>query len=196
MYAHFMKNVGPVSQFSCYKFEAKHKYLKKSAYIISCKKDTAYSVAVKHQLHMCYRFINSSSIFPSLIIGPKKTIDKYKETRIIALLPDDIKNNFIISNWIEYKGTRFHANLVVMIDENESGPLFDSIDAIIVSQNIVIFHCDILTTIGFNERIRAYEIRFSGIKTNVNIEDLSDPFPISLHTNIHNEKYVILRYAI
>jgi len=74
---------------------------------------------------------------------------------------------------------------------------FGSIDAIIVSQNTVIFHCDILTTIGFNEHIRAYEVRFSGIKTNVNIED---PLPINLHENvhenIHNEKCVILRYAI
>ena len=73
---------------------------------------------------------------------------------------------------------------------------FGSIDAIIVSQNTVIFHCDILTTIGFNEHIRAYEVRFSGIKTNVNIEDLSDLLQISLHKNIHNEKYVILRNLI
>jgi len=92
-----------------------------------------------------------------------------------------------------------------MIDENESvrfwsiwsvsGP-FGSIDAIIVSQSIVIFHCEILTTIGFNEHIQAYELKFFGTKTNVNIEDLSDPLPISINKNIRNEKYVILRYAI
>jgi len=110
-------------------------------------------------------------------------------------LPDNIKNNFIISNWIEYKGTCFHENLIVMIDENEFGPLFGSINAIIVSQSIVIFHCEILATIGFNEHIQAYELRFSGTKTNVNIEDLSDPFLISINKNIRNEKYVILRYA-
>jgi len=90
---------------------------------------------------MCYRFINSSSIFPSLIIGPKKNVNKYKIITITALLSDNIKNNFIISNWIEYKGTCFHKNLIVMIDENESGLLFSSIDLVqlivIVSQNIV-----------------------------------------------------------
>jgi len=75
-YPNFMANVGPMNQFSCYKLEAKHKFLKKSAYVNSCKKNTAYSVAIKHQLHMCYRFINSSSIFPSLIISPKKNVDK------------------------------------------------------------------------------------------------------------------------
>jgi len=33
-YPNFMANVGPMSQFSCYKFEAKHKFLKK---ICLCK---------------------------------------------------------------------------------------------------------------------------------------------------------------
>jgi len=60
----------------------------------------------------------------------------------------------------------------------------------------VIFHCEILITIRFNEYIQAYELRFSGTKTNVNIEDLSDPLSISINKNIRNEKYVILRYLI
>lgn len=97
----------------------------------------------------------------------------------------------IIPKWIQYKGTHFHDNLIVVIDENDFGPLFGSISAITVCNNTVILYCEILTTIGFNEHIRTYEVTFSKTKTNINIEDLSDPFPMSLHANNNNEKYVL-----
>lgn len=196
-YPDFIEHSGPISQFSCYKFEAKHKFLKKSTSVNSCKKNIAFSVAVKHQLHMCYRFQSFTSIYQTLEIGPIKN-NKSEITAIIASLPDDIKNNsnLIIPNWIQYKGTCFHENLIIIIDENEYGPLFASIDTIIVCKNIVILYCEILITIGFNEHIRGYEIEFSGLKTNVNIEDLIDPLPISVYKSISNEKYVLMRYAI
>lgn len=91
-YPNFMKKAGPVSQFSCFKFEAKHKFLKKSAFTNSCKKNKAYSVAVKHQLHMCYRFLSSSSILQNFSTGSKK-MNQFEKTQILASLPDNIKNN-------------------------------------------------------------------------------------------------------
>lgn len=119
-YPDFIEHSGPISQFSCYKFEAKHKFLKKSTSVNSCKKNIAFSVAVKHQLHMCYRFQSSTSIYQTLEIGSIKN-NKSEITAIIASLPDDIKNNsnLIIPNWIQYKGTCFHENLIIIIDENE-----------------------------------------------------------------------------
>lgn len=196
-YPDFIKRSGPVSQFSCYKFEAKHKLKKKSTSVNFCKKNTALSVAVKHQLHMSYRFQSSSSIYRALEIGPIKN-DKSEITTIVASLPDNIKNdsNLIIPNWIQYKGTCFQENLIIIIDESESGPLFASIGAVIVCKNIVILYCEILINIGFNEHVRAYEVDFSGIKKNVNIEDIIDPLPLSIHKSISNEKYVLMRYTI
>lgn len=113
-------------------------------------------------------------------------------------MPNNIKNNLnlIIPNWIQYKGTSFHEKLIVVIDESDSGPLFGFIDTVIVCNNIVILYCEILITIGFNEHVRAYEVSFSGKKTHVYIEELSDPLPMNLHKNIYNENYVIPRYVL
>lgn len=135
-----MEHSGPISQFSCYKFEAKHKFLKKSTSVNSCKKKIAFSVAVKHQLHMCYRFQSSSSIHQTLEIGPAKNYNKFEITAIVVFLPDDIKNdsNLIIPNCFQYKGTCFHDNLIIIIDENEFGPLFASIDAVICKMYVKI----------------------------------------------------------
>jgi len=196
-YPAFMASFGPVSQFSCFKFEAKHKLKKKMAFVNSCKKNKAYSVAVQHQLHMCYRFRSSFSILQTLLIGPVKNIDKSELDKIVACLPDNIKQNpnLIIPKWIQYKGTSFHEKLIVVIDESDSGPLFGSIETVIVCNNIVILYYEILITVGFTEHIRGYKIRFSGTKTYVYIEELSNPLPINSHKNIYNENYVIPRYV-
>lgn len=131
-YSAFIASCGPVSQFSCFKFEVKHKFLKKSAFVNSCKRNKALSVAVKHQLHMCYRFQSLFSILQTLSIGPVKHIAKCDLEEIVASLHNNIKNsyNLIIPKWIQYKGTSFHEKLIVVIDENDSGPLFGSINTL------------------------------------------------------------------
>jgi len=115
---------------------------------------------------MCYRFRSSFSILQTLSIGPVKNIDKSELDEIVACLPDNIKQNpnLIIPKWIQYKGTSFHEKLIVVIDESDSGPLFDSIDTVIVCNNIMILYYEILITVGFTEHIRGYEIRFSGMQ--------------------------------
>jgi len=56
-YPRIMQQRGPLKQMSSIRFEAKHKELKQTANAITSRKNPAYTLAVKHQLQLNYRFI-------------------------------------------------------------------------------------------------------------------------------------------
>lgn len=56
-YSRIMKKYGPLNSMSTIRFEAKHKQLKSFSKVTSSRLNSSYTLAVKHQLNLCYRFV-------------------------------------------------------------------------------------------------------------------------------------------
>ena len=56
-YARSVRTLGPLNAFSCIRFEAKHKELKRMANTSNNFKNIAKTVAKKHQMKQCYGFL-------------------------------------------------------------------------------------------------------------------------------------------
>lgn len=69
-YPRLMTILGPLKNFSCIRFEGKHNELKKSAKVVSSRRNPANTIALKHQLTQAYRFVSREGFFNHLISGP------------------------------------------------------------------------------------------------------------------------------
>ena len=197
-YAKVFEMSGPFVHYSSMRFEAKHRSLKKSCYTNSCRKNITKSVAIKHQLQFCFRLKACESILPKVKIGPGESmditlIDNFELFK--DMLPTLENKIYFISNWIEYKGTRYQIGMVVIIDYNvATGPIFGEITKIFVQDNYPLFLCFIYETIGYNSHVHAYEVSksYNEIKITTQ-ENLSNPFPIYSHRMSNGELYCVLR---
>ncbi|XP_043267631.1 uncharacterized protein [Venturia canescens] len=62
---------GPLNNISSIRFEAKHRDLTSPASVNTSRINICRSVAIKHQLALCYRFIENKSILPPMNIGSR-----------------------------------------------------------------------------------------------------------------------------
>ena len=69
---------GPLINYWTTRFEAKHKYFKNLSNVMGNFTNICYSLAIRHQLHQCYRSLNSSSLSKEEFeIGPGMVIYNY-----------------------------------------------------------------------------------------------------------------------
>jgi len=68
-YSRIIAESGPISHLSTIRKEAKHRDLTQSARSNMSRLNIAHSLAVKHQIGMCHRFLSKESIIPDIQIG-------------------------------------------------------------------------------------------------------------------------------
>lgn len=197
-YADFMEEFGPVSQFTSFKHEAKHKYLKQSASVNKSRKNLAYSTAMKHQLHICHRVMSSSSIMHDVVMGPCHNLEQYERNEIAKSLSCTFENidaaRILSTSWVDFKGTKYRDNLAVLLNHNdESLPNFRLIINVLIHADTIIFHCIVLHTLRFDEHIIGYEVISTSENEYICVSDLVDPHPLTVNNSKDNKRYIILR---
>ena len=75
-YPQIMKAVGPLPQISSMRNESKHREGKVTSHVAICRKNVCYTIAIKHQLMLNYRFLaKDSEILAPFITGPIKLLN-------------------------------------------------------------------------------------------------------------------------
>jgi len=113
-----MQQTGPLKQMSFIRFEAKHKELKQTANVTTSRKNPAYTLAMKHQLQLNYRFILNRGFENRLewgiILHENLTkIDCYNNFQNI--LPFVSFDNYKCVSWIKVNGTFYKPNMCVCV---------------------------------------------------------------------------------
>ncbi|KAL0100519.1 hypothetical protein PUN28_019669 [Cardiocondyla obscurior] len=108
-----MKNTGPLM--SSIRFEAKHHQLKNYAKVIISRTHAPYTLALKHQLKLCYRFVCQERVFNRLQhdkIMKLTEISEYFDIKNV--LHSKICNNLNLNSvsWTIVNGTRYEINIV------------------------------------------------------------------------------------
>lgn len=98
---------------------------------------------------------------------------------------------------IDYKWTRYAIGMVLILGEDQSRCLrFGEILFIIPEKDNVHFIYSPLLNLGLNAHVRGFEIEkpkqlhFLWVRS----DSLFDPTPLSVHSMVNGEIYVILRY--
>lgn len=201
-YPRIIEHSGPVCHLSVRRFESKHRELKMYANACISRVNLKKSLAKKHHLILCERFIANQSILSEISVGsgdPLSLLDDFQNLREL-LLPvfSDLRSVFV-PNWIDYKGSRFDQTSIVIIDiDDEFGwPVFGQVRSILLSDKTVALLCRPLETARFNEHIHAYEVCKSDHQEKVlRIEALVDPLPLNVLTSPTGKHCVILRYQV
>lgn len=67
-YSQVMRNVGPLWFVCCLRWEAKHKPFKQAARATNSRRNLPLTLAIKHQLNICARFLSKRSFDDKLFL--------------------------------------------------------------------------------------------------------------------------------
>lgn len=164
---HFPKIIlllGPLITLWAMRFEAKHKYFKQLKKVMNFK-NLCLSLCRHHQKLAA---ISRSSLFKENEYGPVRQLQgddlsatKQRISSSLSIEKDSI-NNVESFKWIILHGTKYHMDkcyLAVKFDDEEM-PMFGKLCGILEPNiSLVVFDVIFLQTVGFNESLRAYEVR-------------------------------------
>lgn len=77
-YAEVILKIGPPVLLSCMRYEGKHADFKNIAQNVNCRKNVPYSLALKHQLSVCSRFLSNQGFVDSIELGALDNVDEKK----------------------------------------------------------------------------------------------------------------------
>lgn len=198
-YPRIIEQSGPTSHLSTIRNEAKNRDLTQAAGANMSRLNIAYSLAVKHQMGMCHRFLSKEVLMPDIQTGPGHIMTLDDTLPFIFALPFELRGtDCMYFKWIDYKGTTYKLGMVVVVDAQDLCPQFGEIVTIIANSHDVcpLLVCTMLLNIGLSEHVLGYEVESTQDWICIKICDLLDSNPLYAHTIANGEKYVTLDYSI
>ncbi|XP_008189915.1 uncharacterized protein LOC103311882 [Acyrthosiphon pisum] len=195
-YHSFIKKFGPVIHLWSMRYEAKHKVSKISARSSFNRRNICKTLAIKHQLKLNETFINGK-LCNKIKVGPQTELDSIKQHQIQNELNLNVEDSIFRVNWAEVGGTRYKPKTILtlgILDDNN--PQFAIVkNVFLYAENRVIFECNILTTIGFDEHVYCYEITLpeTDIIRYVFQDLLLSHVPNTLNVVSNGTKYITVR---
>ncbi|KAJ8684618.1 hypothetical protein QAD02_020411 [Eretmocerus hayati] len=159
-YQRLMLLYGPLKVLSCLRFEAKHRQLKQCSQATTSRASPDYTIAVKHQLQLCYRFLKKDGFCENFESGPP--LSKFKNAKNFGtlrhLFPDYLSEKNCYS-WVRTGGTYYRLESFTNTSDIQGVAKFGKIVHIIVDdrQDVYFIHKDISMS-GLNVKFGAYEI--------------------------------------
>ncbi|KAL4148289.1 hypothetical protein QTP88_002565 [Uroleucon formosanum] len=174
-YSHILRNSGPLVSLWSMRFEAKHKEFKDIAHSISSRKNIPYTLSLKSQLKLANTLLKKElSICKEIEFGKciiLTTELKLQYTSLTFYKSIYYHNNFNLDSvsfisWVNYKGTVYNTNNVVIVIDICKDDLFTRfgiIKSIFIDGSKTFFVCCLIKTINFDNHFQAYHRIHSNI---------------------------------
>lgn len=157
-----MRKYGPLKNMTCIRFEGKHKQIKENSKICKTRLNPSFTLALRHQLQLCYRFFCNRDfedhIYFGSIISKLNLINNYKFFK--NLLPFNEFEDYNSVKWITINGTKYEINSLACLNINEINPVFGKIKHIIISplKNIYFLYIEMIT-VCYCRHLSAFEVK-------------------------------------
>jgi len=193
-YARVMKSVGPLINIWCMRYEAKHRQSKIAAHISSSRRNLPLTLAIKHQLKLCYRLFQNIDIKRRISFGKElsmQQISKLPNYRNFEVFLSSV--TFHAITWINIKGIYYKPGFILNILREEIFPFFGKIELIFADKDEKIFFImQCMDTIRFCSHVQGYEVKYSNKWKCVAYDSLCNI--LSSHIiSISNILYIILK---
>lgn len=160
-YPRIMRKYGPLKYMSCIRFEAKHKEIKENSKICKTRINPSFTLALRHQLQLCYRFLDNEGLADHIslgaVISKLHLINNYE--RFKKLLPCDTFKDYDVVKWIILNGVKYYIDAVICVNNNSVNFVFGKVKYIIINTSKSIFFLyNKLITVSYHGHLCAFEI--------------------------------------
>ncbi|XP_026018914.1 uncharacterized protein LOC113019411 [Astatotilapia calliptera] len=153
-YPRCIRKIGPLIHMWCMRFEAKHKFFKRS---VKNFKNITKTLVKKHQNQLAFHFENF--YFKRLQFGPINEVlaSSLKGSEALNKM-FDVSSIVSTTSWVKSYGTEYQVAMYVCSGVENEMPLFSKIVSIIVSDfNTYLLTCKV-STVYFNDHLNAFVI--------------------------------------
>lgn len=188
-----IRRLGPLKYFSSFRFETKHKVFKDNAKVIMSCTNCPYTLALKHQLALCHRFLTGEGFPNRLSWGPtlnQRLNDLADYNNFKHVLPLDIQCKHVLDTWVKINGIIYYKDVVVVIHLDDN-IVFGKLCYIIIDNTDQIFFVYVeLYTKGSNTHYCAFEVTETYVCKVVKFEDLASYTPQNV-IMINGNNYIL-----
>lgn len=137
-YPRCIRLIGPLVRFWCMRFEAKHNFFRRLSHIVCNFKNICKTMALRHQMFMCYRFYSREHIDAKLLQVGNGYVTLLLNFKDGAKISEQMGNvglyqEIFRASWISVHGTTYRPGLCVVLEIDSEGlPLFGHIKYIFV----------------------------------------------------------------
>ena len=189
-----MKLLGPLNQFSCMRFEAKHKEMKEFVTKRNNYKNVPHTIAINHQLKL-------SSVMTEKDLYSRE-IETERLSKVDAsVLCQEFSHCPVVSAKTLYKckkakvdGITYSIDCILCVSVSTEGlPEFVNVEDLFIDTDVgLIFAGRVLETIGFAEHLHAWNVSELPRRCVCLQKDLVYPHPLHINSPIFGDysKYV------
>ncbi|XP_051172571.1 uncharacterized protein LOC127288909 [Leptopilina boulardi] len=188
---------GPVVHYSSMKFERKNKELKEYASGTTSNVNLPLTIAIMHQLQLCYTSEFCPPILSDILLG--LTVNPSAYSHLKNLIPNLSSNLRVMTlKNVEILGSNFSEGTVFVTRITEDGPRFGMLKTVFyVEDKCVYFKTKEFETIYFNHQYHAYNVHCDPSRSNllINAELIPRIAPCLLCTK-NGDQFVATRYKV
>ncbi|XP_047998826.1 uncharacterized protein LOC125236159 isoform X1 [Leguminivora glycinivorella] len=176
-YPGVINKLGPPIFYSAFKFEAKHKELKRVSRSIASRTDLCYSISIRCQLKDCSRFLTNGGFENKTKCGKLKQC-----VNIPCHLNGD---NYFTTVTFENNGYIYDHMSVVLYECKDDNPIFLLINDILIRDKdfkSVILACSVLQIINYSTHLKAYQVNKTNEYKYISLIECFDQMPIPLRS--------------
>lgn len=185
-YPRIIQNVGPPILISAFKFEAKHKELKKIAQSIASRKNLPLTLATRHQLTYSHKLLVNTGLTDRYLHGKVLKLNNMTE------IDNDVYN---CVSFVEINGITYCDKNVILYRYEQDVPLFLKIEQVLSNESDkskIYFKCKVLKTINYSPHYMAYLVNCTSSFEIISLHDCYCTTPNIIH-KIGINQYVDLR---
>lgn len=171
--------LGPPRYYSAIRFEAFHKISKIAAHNVTSRINIAHTIAIKHQLKLCNRFISRIGFNKEKFEYGSIVVQK-SDFRPLSAIPEDC----VEVKWLKYFNIMYKKNNVILLClQEDERPVFGQICHIFVNNLNVYFIINKIVTYGYVRHFQSYKLELSNILQyqKLAFKDLFSVFPNNIH---------------
>lgn len=197
-YPNIILKSGPLVNIWSMRFEAKHKSLKNISTISCSKKDICWTIALRHQIRLCFNFITLGELSYDLVHGNSKYID---DERLISQITECMRcplKNPIAVKWVIKNDKTFRVGDILYINGCDQLTFGEIKRIILTEDNQCFFEYLEYKSKWFNDHVHAYEVETAG-ENNLKVidsEKLLDNVSCLLTINPKGDFYVTSKYSL
>lgn len=175
-YPRIMRTYGSLKNMTCTRFEAKHLEIKENSKICKTRVNPSFTLSLKHQLQLCYRFLCNQGFTDDISVGTivSKLYVMSNYDCLRNLLPHDSFKDYECITWIIINGNKYDLNSIICIS-NDNEPAFAKVKHIVISPSKEVFFLyTTLITVCHNRHLCAFEVYETQKWSFVSQKDLMD----------------------